>query len=110
MAAKDAPETKKKVEDVKVDEPIDLADAPAVEQKAEAPKPNPNPDPEPEPEAQPQGALFAPAEGFNRVELAIQGLDELITVEGEFRTSDPLVIAALDAHPFVIRVPKGGES
>jgi len=46
---------------------------------------------------------FRLADGVNRVVLAIAETGEHLTVDGEFETSDPFEIAALDAHAGVER-------
>lgn len=48
-------------------------------------------------------ATFEPAPGVKRVILAVQGHDELIVVDGTYRTDDRRVVAALDRHPGVVR-------
>jgi hypothetical protein len=56
---------------------------------------------------------YEPAEGFTRVELTVQHLDEPVVVDGTFETDDLVLQRELDEHPCVRRAEtkprKGGE-
>lgn len=46
---------------------------------------------------------YTPADGANGVSICIPEADAMVYVEPGFTTEDPLIAAALDAHPAVER-------
>jgi hypothetical protein len=53
--------------------------------------------------SKPEKVTYEPEANVNRVTVAVQGVEELVEIDGPFETSDPVLIATLDGTPGIRR-------